>query len=156
MSSITIDTSDLDPLFARCANALPIVERHFGNAMVRSTAAVQHDAMVLVPVDTGHLRRSITTDVTPFVGRVGTNVAYARPVEEGRRPGAPMPPRGVLLEWMRRHDIPAAAEFLVRRSIARKGIKARPYLIPALERNEEGIRREFALAADKAAAEVLA
>lgn len=154
-TDIRIDADDLNELLDRFGDATSIVVREMQTAMVRATAAVQADAQVLVPVDTGTLRRSITTDVTPFVGRVGTNLLYGAVVEEGRRPGAPMPPSGSLLDWMRRHGIPAEQEFAVRRSIARKGIRARPYLVPALERNQDGIRREFEAANERALAKVL-
>lgn len=49
-------------------------------------------------------------------------------VEKGRRPGAPMPPEGVLLPWMAAHGISESAEFVVRRSIAQKGIKPAPFV----------------------------
>lgn len=156
MVSITVDASDVLAFTRRFANAQPIVERQFRTAMIRATAQVQHDAMALAPVDTGTLRRSLTTDVTPFVGRVGTNLPYAPVVEYGRREGAPMPPAGALLPWMRRHGISAEAEYAVRLRIARRGIRARPYLIPALERNREAIEREFALAMDAALRELAA
>jgi phage gpG-like protein len=147
---IVIDASEFAAMGARFRNAAPIVEREMKTAMVRSTAQIQHDAQVLVKVDTGTLRRSITTNVTPFLGRVGSNQPHAPVVEFGRKPGGKMPPPGVLDGWMARHGIPASAEFLIRRKIARKGIPAHPYLIPAFERNKHAIEAEFALAADRA------
>lgn len=150
MTTIEVDASALFALGKRFAGAEAVIEDVFKDAMVRATAAVQHDAMVAAPVDTGTLRRSITTDVTPFLGSVGSNLPYAPVVEYGRRAGAPMPPSGSLDPWMRRHGITAVSEFVIRRSIARRGIRARPYLIPALERNRAGIEREFEIAADRA------
>lgn len=81
------------------------------------------------PVDTARLRDSITHEVdahqVPEWARVGTNVDYARPVEEGRRPH--WPPLAALQPWARRHGFPAgrAGAFLVARAIAARGTKAR-------------------------------
>ncbi len=152
MATIRVDTDmrEVDALIRRYGEAAPAVAREMTVAMTRATAQVQHDAQVLVPVDTGHLRRSITTDVTPFVGRVGSNVPYAPVVEYGRRPGAPMPPSGALDGWARRKGISASAIFAIRLRIARRGIKARPYLVPALERNRVAINQEFDRAIERA------
>jgi phage gpG-like protein len=149
MTTIAIDASELIALGQRFVGAEPVIEREFETAMVRSTAAVQHDAMVAAPVDTGTLRRSITTDVTPFLGSVGSNLPYAPVVEFGREAGKTMPPSGALEPWMRRHGI-TVAEFVIRRSIGRRGTPARPYFVPALERNRAGIEREFDLAVARA------
>lgn len=118
MVALTIDTSDIDDMARRYATIAPVMEREMRTAMIRATAQVQHDAMTLVPVLTGHLRRSITTDPQPYEGRVGTNVVYARVVEEGFPPARP----------------------------GLKGRKAKPYLVPALEQNRPAINREFTAA----------
>jgi hypothetical protein len=104
-----------------------------------------------VAVDTGHYRRSITSDVQTGIrtvtGRFGSNVPYAPVREFGRRPGARMPPRGSLLAWMRRHGIPRELEFILRRRIARHGIKGEHVfqdvlrdLRPLLAREVAGIK----------------
>lgn len=149
-STLVIDVSAFTALGQRFANAGPIVAREMKTAMQRSTAQIQHDAQVLVPVDLGHLRRSLTTNVTPTLGRVGTNLVYGPAIEFGLKPGQAFPPPGALLGWMGRHGIPASAEFLVRRKIFRKGTTPQPYLVPAFEKNQRAIEREFALAADRA------
>lgn len=45
----------------------------------------------------------------------------------GRRPGR-MPPKDVLLDWMKRHDIEAGAEFPIRRKIGREGTEGHHFL----------------------------
>ena len=156
MATITVDVREVEELAAKFVASQPVVRKHLTVAMTRATAQVERDAKVTVPVDTGHLRRSITTDVTPFVGRVGSNAPYAEVVEKGRRAGAPMPPPAALEPWARRHGIPAGAVYAVALAIRRRGIPARPYLAPALERNRNAITREFALELNRALAELAA
>lgn len=153
-SAIAIDYSDLNRVLASVQGAVPVVERHMLGAITRSVAAVQHDAMAEVKVDTGTLRRSITTNVTPYLGRVGTNQPHGLTVEKGWPPFFAMPPQGSLLNWLARHGIPEEMEFVIRRNIYRRGFPANPFLEPALTRNQDGINKEFALAADAALREV--
>lgn len=158
-ASITIDASKLHALLGKFDNAEEVVNREGHAALVRSAAQVEATAKQnltdLGAVDTGTLRRSVATNVSAFEAAIGTNLVYAEVVEVGRRPGAPMPPSGSLLDWMRRHGIPAENEYIVRRNIAAKGIAARPYLGPALLNNESAIGREFDLAGDRALAELM-
>lgn len=121
-------------------------------AMQRSVALLQKDAMTATPVATGTLRRSITTSATPVLGEVGSAVAYARYVEEGRRAGAAMPPPGALLGWMAGKGIPAEAEFSVRRAIAARGIVGKRMFANALAKNSPAIEREFSEALRRFAA----
>jgi hypothetical protein len=80
-----------------------------------------------LPRDTGGFIRTLYYRTSRKGGKVeGVLGSTAPPVlqsvmEHGRRPGAPMPPRGVLLPWMRRHGIPEEMEFPVRRAIGEKG-----------------------------------
>jgi phage gpG-like protein len=154
MVAVTVDDSSLNDLTARYAQIVPVMERELHVAMVRSTAQVQHDAQVAVPVDTGTLRRSITTNVTPYEGRVGTNLLYGKVVEEGRDKNKPMPPTGSLLGWMKRHGMNPKNEYGLRLRISQRGIKARPYLIPALEQNKAMIDKEFTLAIGRVLAQL--
>lgn len=149
VAEISIDFSEMIDFGQGLMVSERVVAEELRIAMVRSAAAVERDAKANVVVDTGTLRRSIATEVLPLEARIGSNQQHARPVEEGRRPGAPMPPSGSLLGWMNRHGIPAEAEFVIRRAIARRGIPSRPYLVPALESNRRNIEREFAAAADR-------
>jgi len=49
-------------------------------------------------------------------------------IEQGREKGAKLPPRDVLLEFMKRVGIPAEAEWGVRYNISKFGIKPTPLL----------------------------
>lgn len=107
-------------------------------AMRDAALLVQRDAKLGAPVDRGKLRASITPAIESHkdevVGVVGSNVEYAPYMELGTKPH--WPPPGALAVWARRHGIP---EFLVARSIARKGTKARRYLQKAVTKNKREI-----------------
>ena len=45
--------------------------------------------------------------------------------------------------WARRHGV---SVFVVQRAIARRGTRARPFLLPAYEKNKDAIVRLFAAA----------
>jgi phage gpG-like protein len=142
---LKFDFSDVHKMARQYANGPQIVRDETRVAITRSVITVANDAKKLVPVDTGRLRSSLTHEVTTsgnaVTGRAGTNVDYAKIVEEGRSPGK-MPPPGALLGWMSRHGIDERFEFVVARSINRRK-RPRPYLKPALEKNRTAITREM-------------
>ncbi len=73
---------------------------------------------------------------------VGSTLRYARTVEDGRRPGSPPPPYGSLRGWMRRKNF-IGSEHVLRMSISRKGIKPKPYLLPALKSTQSEQKRRW-------------
>lgn len=131
--NISIDHSQVDS-YARAMKAAPVAhKRNIITAINRITKEGEARSKRYVPTDTHHLQRSIeSSPAHEFGGAIrgawGTNLPYARVVEEGRSAGAAMPPSGVLLGWMRRHGIPESQEFVVRRAIGRKGIPAKRYM----------------------------
>ena len=87
--------------------------------------------VVETPVDKGHLRGGIGTEVygTPpeFWGRVSTPILYGLPVEYGRKPGK-MPPVDAIRYWVVRKGIASGTEadsvaYLIARAIGRRGTK---------------------------------
>jgi hypothetical protein len=97
-------------------------------------AVVRDDVRRFSPKDTGAFQKSVVYRTSArgdaLEGRVFSTgpAVLASVIEEGRRPGAKMPPAGALLPWMARHGIPDDREFLVRRKIARDGLPAhRPF-----------------------------
>jgi hypothetical protein len=112
-------------------------------ALRQSGLAIQREAAILAPVNTGALRQSITTEVDkrpPFAlwVTVGPTVKYGRYVEFGRGPGKP-PPTDAIEPWVRtklRVSSPRSfrVAYLVARKIAQKGVKPRPYMFPGAEK----------------------
>jgi phage gpG-like protein len=149
-AQLVVDTRELDAMIRRFNGAKPIVDREAQVALERSAIIVQNDAKVRVPVDTGALRASLAREVTANDARVGSNLTYAPVVEYGRRAGAPPPPASALVGWVTRHGMDEGAAYAVAKTIGRFGIKARPYLVPALLQNVTRIEREFSLATDRA------
>jgi hypothetical protein len=89
---------NIDPLVARMQQAPQIVKEEMIRGVNEMAMAGQAQAMKLVGVKTGHLRRSITTTKATFAGGTvtasyGTNVPYARFHEEGRGPIVARPGR---------------------------------------------------------------
>ena len=68
---------------------------------------------------------------------------YYRFVESGRKPGSRMPPEAPILAWMKREGIARGREneilYAIRKSIAIKGIRPRPFLLRAVR--EAGANR---------------
>ena len=134
---------------------------------------VQRDAKPRTPVNMGLLRKSIVWEVIDKAGsggisypqyvRIGTSMQYARPVHDGRAPGSKMPPVAAIAQWVVEKKIlnvggkgkrkavgskaVRAAAFAIARSIAKKGIPAKPFLKDALIQSGMKIKAEFANAA---------
>jgi len=59
---------------------------------------------------------------------------YFRYVERGRKPGSKMPPKAPIVKWLRVRGLPERIEFVVRRKIAKKGIKGVFILAPTTKK----------------------
>lgn len=129
-------------------DAAPAMRSELETAMQRTLLPAQRLAVQNAKHDTGAYRRTITTKVDASTnsveGVLGTNSPYGLPIEDGRKPGSKMPPKGVLTAWMRRHNMDPKKEFVLRRAIARRGIKPTHNLELALDSRIEFARSEFA------------
>ena len=87
-------------------------------------------------VKTGHLRRGITTDVGNMEVTVHTsNIKYARGVEEGTRAHIIRAKNKKALYWKgAKHPV---------KSVRHPGSKAKPFLIPAFEKEKEVIIKDL-------------
>jgi hypothetical protein len=145
--TIRIDLSEIHALGARLSDLAPALRTETARTMHRVVLEGEARAKRGVSVDTGHYRRSITSDVRvaprAIIGQFGSNVPYAPVRELGRRPGARMPPPGALRGWMRRHGIPLELEFVLRRRIGRRGTKAEHTFRDTLKDLRPLAEREF-------------
>jgi hypothetical protein len=94
------------------------------------------------------------SSIETLQGRVFSSLPYAIVMDQGRTPGARMPPPAVLETWVRRvlavggtdKEVRSVA-FLVARSIGKKGIKATHFVDHGLEKARptlDGIWKAFA------------
>lgn len=146
MLEIKFDVSELQEMADHYSHSEAIVKEEITTGMTRSVIAISKDAKEFVPVDKGVLRGSIhhtvQTSGTDIIGVAGSNLIYARPIEEGRLPGH-QPPFAPLVDWAVRHGLPAAAGYAIAKNIGKNGQKARPFLQPAYEKNRAAISKEL-------------
>lgn len=168
----TVDATELFQLAQNCEVASRFVPQEMQRAITRSVLQIEKDAKGLAPVFTGHLRRSITHEVearqSEVVGRVGTNVPYAKAVEfgTGLLSEAPdsghrryMPPPAALDAWAIAKGFTVVSARTARGHAAatpgvygqivawaiylRGGTKPKPYLRPALKDNLPNVEKEI-------------
>lgn len=155
---VSCQIKGLDELICKCDSK--ILREPFKRFFERSAITVQSKARQNAPVDTGQLRSSIVYQVdesnVPGFARVGVlNAAEgaplwfkARAMEYGTgRAGDPAvshksghyPPGAALRVWASRHGF--SSGYAVATAIGRRGgLKARPYLRPALRDSVSAIR----------------
>jgi hypothetical protein len=156
---LNIDVSDLEEV-TDDLDAYPMfVNQELTVAMEASLQLAEGQIAARTPVNFGPLRSSIDYSIiSPFpnlVGRIGSPLPYAIVMEEGRRPGARMPPVDAIKLWVvRKLKVPPqeadSVAFLVARSIARKGIEGRHMFAEGLEAAEPHIRQLFNNAIERA------
>lgn len=144
--------ADFDAIATRIGTVvLPVVRSAARRAVVQlQQAAVTRARFNLLDQgarDTGDTIRGIEATEPQetqngWYGEVRATAPQSIFVERGRRAGLRMPPGGVLLGWMSRHGIPANREFVIRRAIGRRGIKARPFMAP-LPTQLEPVRQQI-------------
>lgn len=129
----------LDKLQAGVSAAPATLASEVRTATTAGSILVVGTARSIVDKDTGRTAGSINYAISGsganLSSKIGPSVAWGIVIEKGRRPGAKPPPVAALRPWARRHGIPEGALFQVARSIGRKGIKARPFMVPSLEQN---------------------
>ncbi|SFJ83214.1 HK97-gp10 family putative phage morphogenesis protein [Thermoflavimicrobium dichotomicum] len=124
-------------------NIIKILNENEERALHAVGILVRGEAQTRAPVDEGNLRDSIDYLVNDSRKSViiGASAAYAPYVEYGTRPH--FPPPNALKGWAKRHGA-EGAEFLIARSISKKGTKAQPFLTPAFEDNKQNIKKLIA------------
>lgn len=153
MNDLHLTIPALNNLIQRFKGADKIVTEELATAGKRAGFLVERQAKQFAPVDTGTLRRSITSTGSPFgttvaplavTTLVGTNVPYARAVEFGRGAGTTPPPAAPIARWLARKGGDPKAAYAVARAIGRRGIPGRSYLLKAFAQLTPQIRAEFA------------
>lgn len=134
-----------------------IIQQGLDRAITEATALLYVEVVKRTPQGVmgaqGGLLGSIQQEVkgkgTPLVkGIVVSAHAYAEVIEKGRRPGKGMPPRGSLVRWLEvklglDQKSAQGIEFVVRRSIGRKGFEGRHMFEKALNENLGKVQNIF-------------
>ena len=137
---IKIDTSDIDKfvidLKGMSKELRSDVQKVLKNSGFNIEARAKRNLSSNGSVKTGHLRNGIATNVGNLEVTVHTsNIKYARIVEEGSRPHTIRAKGKKALYWKgARHPI---------KSVRHPGSKAKPYLIPAFEKEKEVIIKDI-------------
>ena len=113
-------------------------------AMVAGSLLIEGTARTLAGKDTGRNAGSITHKISGsganLTSKIGPSTAYGVWAERGRGPGR-MPPIAAVEGWARRKGI---NPYVLARSIARKGTKPRPYMVPSFNQNRGAVVARFA------------
>lgn len=151
--TVTVDDRQLRAALNRSAKGLqPDVREALRQSGVAITRRVRERLTGYRKVDTGRYRDSIRAIISDRRGRIELEVGpppefeiLGLTLENGRRPGSKMPPPGALLPWMARHGIAPSSEFVVRRGIARNGMRGQPFphMAPAFEDSRPDIDAAF-------------
>ena len=137
---IKIDTSEIDKFVIDLKDTSENIRSDVQKVLKKSGFNIEAKAKLNITnngsVKTGHLRRGITTDVGNMEVTVHTsNIKYARGVEEGTRPHIIRAKNKKALYWKgARHPV---------KSVRHPGSRAKPFLIPAFEKEKEVLIRDL-------------
>lgn len=117
---------------------------------------VKQSARDLVPVDTGDLRKSISSNLSAITGGIRATIQptepYAGAVEFGQPAGTYVSPQQLMV-WARNRGL---NPYAVSKSILNKGTQAQPYLFPAFDQNVDSIVLIISQSLDNALKQALA
>ena len=137
---IKIDTSEIDKFVIDLKDTSENIRSDVQKVLKKSGFNIESKAKLNITnngsVKTGHLRRGITTDVGNMEVTVHTsNIKYARGVEEGTRPHTIRAKNKKALYWKgAKHPV---------KSVRHPGSRAKPFLIPAFEKEKEVIMKDL-------------
>lgn len=141
MPSVTIDV-DTRQVQAMLQRAPGFVRERLHRTLNMAAIATQRELRIAAPVAvTGDLRKSIKVELNGLSAIVGPTTKYANAIEFGDGPkwvsvkdGSP------LRDWA---DAKGINPYAVQRSIAKKGTKAHPFVVPTHTLMEPRINRMF-------------
>ena len=137
---IKFDTSEIDKFVIDLKGTNEDIRSDVQKVLKKSGFNIEAKAKLNITnngsVKTGHLRRGITTDVGNMEVTVHTsNIKYARGVEEGTRPHIIRAKNKKALYWKgAKHPV---------KSVRHPGSRAKPFLIPAFEKEKEVLIRDL-------------
>ena len=137
---IKIDTNEIDKFvvdLGRMSDEVrEDVQKVLKNTGFKIEASAKANLTSNRSVKTGHLRRGITTDIGKLTVTVHTsNIKYARGVEEGTRSHIIRAKNKKALYWKgAKHPV---------KSVRHPGSRAKPFLIPAFEKEKEVIMKDL-------------
>ena len=137
---IKFDTSEIDKFVINLKDTSENIRSDVQKVLKKSGFNIEARAKRNITnngsVKTGHLRRGITTDVGNMEVTVHTsNIKYARGVEEGTRPHTIRAKNKKALYWKgAKHPV---------KSVRHPGSRAKPFLIPAFEKEKEVIMKDL-------------
>ena len=137
---IKIDTSEIDKFVIDLKDTSENIRSDVQKVLKKSGFNIEAKAKLNITnngsVKTGHLRRGITTDVGNMEVTVHTsNIKYARGVEEGTRPHIIRAKNKKALYWKgAKHPV---------KSVRHPGSRAKPFLIPAFEKEKEVLVKDL-------------
>lgn len=138
-----------------------VLHRHVDGALSRGALEIARDARRRAPKAFSTLVNSIhSRQIGDLHYEVAPGVNYAAWVEGGRDPGKRPGTANGLREWVKLKtglaDKPLdRATFAISRAIGKRGIKAQPYMGPALEAGESRLRALVNAAVERGLAEAL-
>lgn len=129
MANIKVDISELNKFTAQVKNTALEFNKNTKVAIRNSALNIKKEASNNLKnnksVVTGHLRRSIATNIQDFSAEIGTNVKYGICVEEGTKSHLIKPKKGKFLYWKgAKHPV---------KFVKHPGSKAKPFLEPAFK-----------------------
>ena len=127
---IKIDSSDLNKFSVMLGELPGEIKDNVRKVVKNSAFNIERNAKSSASVKTGHLRRSISTKMGDMEATIHTsNLKYAPMVEFGTRPHIIRPKNKKALYWKgATHPV---------KQVNHPGSKAKPYLIPAFEKEKD-------------------
>lgn len=145
MATTTMDVRVNTKQIQRLVDRFPReVQNRINGIFNDGSIIVQKELKKKAPVGvTANLGRNVERTVNAQGARIVPKEKYHSVIEYGRRRGAKMPPYGdpVFKKWVAQKLGADVSPFLVARSIARKGTKAQPYIVPAYVTTKPKVQR---------------
>lgn len=144
--ALTVQVEGYDQLLVDIEKAGTGAKTLMRAAITNSVNRIQAEARALAPHRTGTLQRSILTQINYPTGQVSVDAKYGQFIEQGTGiygpSGSPIVPKTAkVLAWK------GAAGMVFARSV--KGMRAKPFFKPGVERSATYISDQFTNVLDK-------